>query len=81
MLKQMAESGRLETAAKILSLMKDRNSARVLAELSDPALAAQLLDKMRGIKAASTSPPPRPGGSTLPAGGIPLPPPVVPGMP
>jgi hypothetical protein len=68
-LKQMADSGKLEVAAKVLSLMKDRNAARTLGELADPALAAQLLDKMRMLKAASAPSTPRPGGA-VPAGGV-----------
>lgn len=83
-LKQMADSGKLEVAAKVLALMKDRNAARALGELADPSLAAQLLDKMRLLKAASTAPGVRPGGAAavpgtggaVPAGGIP--PPVFP---
>ncbi len=69
-LKQMADSGKLEIAAKVLSLMKDRNAARTLGELADPTLAAQLLDKMRLLKAATAPLTPRPGG-TVPAGGVP----------
>ena len=71
-LKQMADSGKLEVAAKVLVLMKDRNAARALAELSDPSLAAQLLDKIRLLKSATAPSTPRPGG-TVPAGGVPPP--------
>ena len=71
-LKQMSESGRLEVAAKVLALMKDRNAARALGELADPTLAAQLLDKMRMLKAAAPPvpavPAPQPSGA-IPAGG------------
>lgn len=52
-LKQMADSGRLELAAKILVQMKERNAARVLEALGDPALALQILEKMRGIRTAT----------------------------
>ena len=70
-IQQMVDSGRLDTAAKTLSLMKDRNSARLLSEL-DPALAAQLLDKMRGLRSAPIAPIPKTGGTsgTIPAGGV-----------
>jgi hypothetical protein len=68
-LKQMADSGKLEVAAKVLVLMKDRNAARALGELSDPALAAQLLDKMRLLKAATPPTTPRPSGP-VPASGV-----------
>jgi flagellar motility protein MotE (MotC chaperone) len=59
-LKQMADNGRLEMAAKILVQMKERNAARVLEAVGDPALALQILEKMRGIRAAN---PPAPGGA------------------
>ncbi len=65
-LRQMADSGRMDTAVKILAQMKERQAARVLAELGDPALAAQLLDRLRGFK-AQTAPA---LGPTLPAGGV-----------
>jgi len=75
-LKEMAERGRLDMAAKILVFMKERNAARVLEAMNDPALAIQVLDRMRGIRAASTSPlAPPPGGappgtpSVVPTGG------------
>jgi hypothetical protein len=72
-LKQMADSGRLEVAAKVLALMKERNAARALGELGDPALAAQLLDKMRLLKAAAISPTPPPSGPVPSGGGVPAP--------
>ncbi len=59
-LKQMADNGRLEMAAKILVQMKERNAARVLEALGDPALALQILEKMRGLRAAT---PPAPDGT------------------
>ena len=52
-LKQMADSGRLEMAAKVLVKMKERNAARVLEALGDPALALQILEKMRTLRAAT----------------------------
>lgn len=74
-MKQMAESGKMEMAARLLAKMKERQAAQVLAALSDPALAAQLLDKMRSLKAATPAtipapaPPPAAGGAVLPARG------------
>ena len=64
-LQQMADSGKLDTAVKLLASMKERQAARVLAELPDTALAAQLLDKMRGLKRA---PPPPVTGTPETAG-------------
>jgi flagellar motility protein MotE (MotC chaperone) len=49
-LKQLAESGKMDTAVKLLGLMKERQAAKVLADLEDPALAAQLLEKMKDVK-------------------------------
>lgn len=70
-LKQMSESGKMETAARLLAKMKERQAAQVLAALSDPALAAQLLDKMRSLKAAAPTPvpAPAPGGAVVPTRG------------
>lgn len=63
-LKQMADTGKLEMAAKILVQMKERNAARVLEAMNDPALALQILEKMRGIRAAAAPPP---GAAPAPA--------------
>lgn len=55
-LKQLADGGQMETAVKLLAQMKERRAAQVLAEMTDVALAAQLLDKLRGLKKAATPP-------------------------
>jgi len=49
-LTQMADSGNLDMAAQIISLVKDRQAARILAEMHDPALGAQLLEKIKGFR-------------------------------
>ncbi|HZU34857.1 MAG TPA: hypothetical protein VFA18_03050 [Gemmataceae bacterium] len=54
-LQQMADSGSLDTAVKLLGEMKERQAAKVLAEFSDASLAAQLLDKLRGLKRGPTT--------------------------
>lgn len=54
-LKSMADSGKIETAVKILSQMKDRQAAQVLAAMPDATLAAQLLEKMKTLKRPATS--------------------------
>jgi flagellar motility protein MotE (MotC chaperone) len=59
-LQQMADMGKLDTAVRILSQMKERQAAKVLAEISDPALAAQMLDRMRGVKRGATTVAPAP---------------------
>ncbi len=58
-IQQLADSGKLELAVKILGRMKERQAARVLAEIPDTTLAAQMLDKLRLLKrpAKSTSTP------------------------
>ncbi len=62
-LKQMAESGtgKMEQAAQILALMKERNSARLLEAINDAALAAQLMDKVRQLKTLTPPPATSPG--------------------
>lgn len=54
--KQMADTGKMDMAAKILAQMKERNAARVLEAISDPALALQILEKVKGIRAAAPAP-------------------------
>jgi flagellar motility protein MotE (MotC chaperone) len=49
-LQQMADSGKLDTAVKVLAQMKERQASKVLAEMQDASLAAQLVEKMRAIK-------------------------------
>jgi len=56
-LKSMTDSGKMETAVKILSQMKDRQAAQVLAAMPDATLAAQLLEKMKTLKRPTTVPP------------------------
>lgn len=62
---QIADSGRLESAARVLVLMKDRQVGRVLDQL-EPAMAAQLLEKVKTLRAPSPAPTP----SLSPAGGV-----------
>jgi flagellar motility protein MotE (MotC chaperone) len=49
-IQQLADSGKLDTAVKILVNMKPRTASRVLANISDPVLASQLLERMRSVK-------------------------------
>ncbi len=53
-LQNLADTGKMDTAVKVLSLMQDRKAAQVLAELSgsDGGLAAQLIEKLKGIRRA-----------------------------
>jgi hypothetical protein len=59
----MVESGDLMTAVQILANMKDRRAAQVLSAFRDKAMAAQIAERMVGLKQT-----PAPGGVT-PAGG------------
>jgi flagellar motility protein MotE (MotC chaperone) len=58
-LKQMADTGRLDMAAKVLAQMKDRKAASVLEAMNDPALALQILERIRALR-ATTAPAPGP---------------------
>ncbi len=57
-LEQLANSGQIDTAVKLLFEMKERRAAAVLAEVTDVVLAARLLDRLRGLK---RPPAPAPG--------------------
>ncbi len=49
MLEAMANSGNMATAVQVLARMNPRNAGKVLAEMQDKALAAQLTARMRGL--------------------------------
>jgi flagellar motility protein MotE (MotC chaperone) len=49
-LQNMADTGKMETAVKVLGLMQERQAAKVLAELTDAGLAAQLVEKLKGLR-------------------------------
>lgn len=49
-LQSLADTGKMDTAVKVLGLMQDRQAAKVLAELSDAGLAAQLIEKLKGLR-------------------------------
>jgi flagellar motility protein MotE (MotC chaperone) len=57
-LKRLADTGRMDTAVKLLGQMQERQAAKVLAELPEPDLAAQLLEKLRGLKRPAPTPKP-----------------------
>lgn len=66
-LKQMADSGKLDTAVRILAEMQPRAASRVLAEI-EPTLAAQLLEKMRTLKRTTPATTPGAAAPAAPAG-------------
>lgn len=49
-IQHMADNGTMDTAVKLLASMKDRQAAKVLAEMPDPSLAAQLSERLRDFK-------------------------------
>jgi flagellar motility protein MotE (MotC chaperone) len=52
-LQQLADSAKLDTAVKVLGLMKERQAAKVLAAMPpDSGLAAQLLERLKGLDRA-----------------------------
>ncbi len=53
----MADTGKMETAAKILSTMRERQAARVLSQLADSTTAVQLLEKLKSLKRPASSSP------------------------
>lgn len=67
-IKQMADSGKMELAARILAQMKERNAARILGEMEDSTLATQLVERVRSLKYPSGG---GGNGGVVPAGGAP----------
>jgi flagellar motility protein MotE (MotC chaperone) len=58
-LQEMADRGNMDSAVKVLGQMRERQAGKVIAEMPDTTLAAQLLEKLRQLKrppvAASTT--------------------------
>lgn len=54
-IQHMADSGTMDTAVKLLAVMKERQAAKVLAEMSDPSLAAQLSERLKDLKHPPTA--------------------------
>ncbi len=55
-LQNLADTGKMDTAVKILGTMQERQAAKVLTELTDQTLAAQLVEKLRGLRRTPASP-------------------------
>ena len=53
---ELANNGKLDTATQVLGSMKDRQAAKILAEMSDPSVGAQLLERIRATKKPATVP-------------------------
>jgi flagellar motility protein MotE (MotC chaperone) len=56
LIQQLADTGKMDTAVKMLGDMKDRQAAKILSEMTDPGLAAQLVDKLKSLRPASAKP-------------------------
>ena len=55
-LQNLADTGKMDTAVKVLSSMQERQAAKVLAELTDAGLAAQLVEKLKGLRRTPANP-------------------------
>lgn len=49
-LQNLADTGKMDTAVKVLGQMQERQAAKVLAELTDAGLAAQLIEKLKSLR-------------------------------
>lgn len=58
-LQNLADTGKMDTAVKVLGMMQERKAAEVLTQLSDSGLAAQLVEKLKGLRRT----PPNPDGT------------------
>jgi flagellar motility protein MotE (MotC chaperone) len=56
-LKQYSDTGKIDIAAKVLLMMQGKQGSKVLDELKDPVLAAQLLEKVKGLRSPATPEP------------------------
>ena len=73
-MKQSADSGKLDTVVAILAEMKDRQTAQVLAEIAktEATLAATITDRIRGLRRTPTTG----GGPTVLPAAAPPPSPI-----
>lgn len=54
-LQNLADTGKMDTAVKVLGQMQERQAAKVLAELTDAGLAAQLVEKLKSLRRVPVS--------------------------
>lgn len=55
-LQNLADTGKLDTAVKVLGQMQERQAAKVLAELTDAGLAAQMIEKLKSLRRIPANP-------------------------
>ena len=53
-MKSLADTGKMDTAVKVLGMMQEKQAAKVLAELGDATLAVQLLERLKGLRRPAT---------------------------
>ncbi len=58
-LEKMANNGNLDTAVQVLAKMEPRVSAKVLAAMADPGLAAQISERLKDLQPVQTAEKPR----------------------
>lgn len=54
-LQQLSDTGKIDTAVKLLGMVKERQAAKILAESQDAALSAQLLERLKDLKRPATT--------------------------
>jgi flagellar motility protein MotE (MotC chaperone) len=55
-LQNLADTGKMDTAVKVLGQMQERQAAKVLAALTDAGLAAQLVEKLKSLRRVPVRP-------------------------
>jgi flagellar motility protein MotE (MotC chaperone) len=55
MSQEMVDNGKLDMAVKIMSNMKDRQAAKVLAQLPSQSIAVQIVERLKGLKTTATA--------------------------
>lgn len=56
LMQQMADSGKMDMAVKILSSMRERQAARLLSQLGDRTTTVQLLERLKTLKKPAAAP-------------------------
>jgi hypothetical protein len=62
LVEQLARTGKVDTAAQLLSKMNPRQAAKVLAAIADEKMSMQILEKVLELRAPTPAPPPAAGG-------------------
>lgn len=54
-MRSLADTGKMDTAVKVLGMMQEKQAAKVLAELGDAGLAVQMLERLKGLRKPGAS--------------------------